>query len=307
MPITDNDIVLDVDSISKRVRDTDILTDVSLSIQKGKCFGVIGENGSGKTSILRVISGFVFPTSGSVTLLGHSPHKEPQLALKGVGGFIGIPAFYPHISAIDNIRLMADFPSPPGMDRILEGLDAVGLSDDADKKVGDYSRGMLQRLGIALALIEDNRFIILDEPTQGVDQEWISKLVALIKKRMREGVSFIITTHDFPVVMELCEHVLILKNGQSAYLGDLKNICEFPYYFHLKTANPDKAEEVLKQIPEVHKVIRAKGYLELVLLEEFSPMVVEKLVSAGCEVGEMAKRFFSVADLLMLRDTLTEN
>lgn len=295
---------IEVRGIHKTIGKTEVLSGISLDVGKGECFGILGENGSGKTTLLRIMTGLVAPTSGHVAIGGSSPHTDPEAALGLVGALIGIPAFYPHMSAWQNLRIFSETPDDNGM---LASLEDVGLVDEKEKKVGAYSRGMLQRLGIALALMHPKPFILLDEPTQGVDEVWVERLTALFKVRIEAGSSFIIASHDFDFVTALCSSVLILDSGKTAYQGRLKDIAEFPYFFRLACSPRDTAEKVIGELPFIHKKVKAGDAYELILKKEMAPEMVDALVAAGCKIHECAMIHYSIADLVRQRNGRTGN
>lgn len=291
-----------VREIGKTVGGTPLLSGISLEVAPGECFGILGENGSGKTTLLRIITGLIAPSVGDVLVAGNSPHSHPALALGKMGVLIGIPAFYPNIGAFANLRLFWDGPSGAGEAHIMNALSAVGLADEREKKVGAFSRGMLQRLGVAHACMHQRPYIILDEPTQGVDDYWIARLISLFQDMVRAGKSFIITSHDYDFVTKLCSRVLILSEGRTAYLGELKMIAEYPYYYHLRCAPVEKTAAVLARLDYIHKCIRNIDSFYLTLPSERAPELVNELVSEGCHVHECARKHYSVADLIRQRE-----
>jgi ABC-2 type transport system ATP-binding protein len=287
-----------VTGVSKKIGETEILAPVSFSMEEGECFGILGENGSGKTTLLRIITGLVSPTSGNVTINGFSPHTNPRKALSNAGALIGIPGFYPHISAYNNLRLLYGGDTEPAEDLIKTTLEEVGLIDDMEKKAGAYSRGMLQRLGIGLAFMNDRPFSLLDEPTQGVDDIWVERLIKAIRKRLKSGRGFILVSHNFDFIMELCGPVLILDAGKTVYDGPLNEIAEFPYYFHTKFSPEDKGEKLLQRLDFVHRYERGKDWWELTLQEEDSARLVKSFVDEGIELYECGKRHYSISDFV---------
>lgn len=294
-----------VDGLGKQVGQANLLADVTFEASPGSCFGILGENGSGKTTLLRLIAGLAFPTAGSVMVSGKNPHTETVAALGMISGLIGIPAFHPHMNAHDNLGLFWDGDNRADTQRIMGALDMVGLAEEAGKKVGDFSRGMLQRLGVALIIMQDRPLVVLDEPTQGVDVLWADKLAAIFREMAGKGKLLLITSHDFDFITGLCGHVLILDGGRTAYQGRLKDIAEFPYYFHLRAAPEEKTLEVVNRLDFVHRVARVGDALELTLKAEETSALVAALVAAGCQVHECALRHYSVADLIAQRRAKT--
>src|SRR2546422_3580112 len=142
---------------------------VDLTVERGDVFGYLGPNGAGKTTSLRMLLGLIRPSSGSAQLFGRDPMLDGAKALEGVAGFVEGPRFYPYLTGRKNLRLLADYDGRGTRDRIEEVLEVVELRDRAKDRVGGYSHGMRQRLGIAASLLRDPRLLLLDEPTTGLD------------------------------------------------------------------------------------------------------------------------------------------
>ncbi|MDH5543480.1 MAG: ABC transporter ATP-binding protein [Nitrospinota bacterium] len=292
------DNIVEVLDVGKNIRDVSVLENVSLTVKQGECTGIIGENGSGKTTLLRLMTGLVARTTGKIKLFGHDPSQDPISALASVRSLIGIPAYYPHITAFDNMRLFSTSEGENGSDRIMAALEEVGLHEEKDKKVGVFSRGMLQRLGIAFTLIENPLLYIFDEPTQGVDEVWIEKLKEIIASRQKTGKTFIITSHNFDFISSLCETVLILDQGKSLYKGELKKVAEFPYYFLLRGTPEQTILDTVNNLEYVHKILSTGGGFELTMRKEYSSDLIKLLVEKGCRIDEHAFIRYSTSDLV---------
>src|SRR5881409_1064102 len=170
----------------KRYGDITAVAGVDLTVEPGDVFGYLGPNGAGKTTSLRMLLGLIRPTAGSASLFGRDPLVDGARALAGVAGFVEGPRFYPYLSGRKNLRLLADLDGgiPPA--RIDEVLGVVELRERAKDKVGGYSHGMRQRLGIAAALLRDPRLLLLDEPATGLDPAGMRDMRALIR-RLADG------------------------------------------------------------------------------------------------------------------------
>ena len=151
-------------------------------MRRGDVFGFLGPNGAGKTTTIRMIVGLIYPTSGYAEVLDHQVPRDKTEALRHIGGFVEVPAFYGNMSARRNLRLMGGLNCEVDEKRIDEVLDIVGLRERADSKVGDYSHGMKQRLGIANALINKPELVILDEPTSGLDPQGMKDVRELVRE-----------------------------------------------------------------------------------------------------------------------------
>jgi len=214
----------------KRYKEVLAVDHIDLNVHAGDVYGFLGPNGAGKTTTLRMALGLITPTEGTVELFGRDPLREGARALEGVAGFVEAPRFYPYLSARKNLELLAalDGRRRPGRDgataRIDEVLDVVELSPRAKHKVGGYSHGMRQRLGIAAALLRRPRLLILDEPATGLDPAGMRDMRALIRRLADEGITVLLSSHQLPEVQELCDRVAIVDSGRVVYEGALADL-----------------------------------------------------------------------------------
>src|SRR5262249_39650629 len=200
---------------------------VDLTVEKGDVFGYLGPNGAGKTTSLRMLLGLIRPTEGSIQLFGRDPHVVGAKALDGVAGFVEGPTFYPYLTARRNLRLLAAYDDGDRRAkrlRIEELLELVELSDRGDDKVGGYSHGMRQRLGIAAALLRDPRLLLLDEPTTGLDPAGMRDMRDLVRRLASEGITVLLSSHLPGEVEELCNRVAITRKGRIVYEGQLQDL-----------------------------------------------------------------------------------
>src|SRR5213592_2969593 len=199
---------------------------VDLTVEKGDVFGYLGPNGAGKTTSLRMLLGLIRPTEGSIELFGRDPHVAGAKALDGVAGFVEGPTFYPYLTARRNLRLLAAYDDGDSRSRIEELLELVELSDRGDDKVGGYSHGMRQRLGIAAALLRDPKLLLLDEPTTGLDPAGMRDMRTLVRRLSSEGITVLLSSHLLAEVEELCNRVAIIRRGRIVYEGALAELKE---------------------------------------------------------------------------------
>jgi ABC-2 type transport system ATP-binding protein len=193
------DYVLRTFGLSKKYKKHLAVNEASMTICKGDVYGFVGENGSGKTTIIRLITGLIFPCAGRFELFG-VPHDSPEIysARQKVGAVVESPSIYPNMSACDNLKMQCMILGLPEDDRILKVLNTVGLGhlQNEKKHAGDFSLGMRQRLGIAMALLGEPEFLILDEPMNGLDPAGIVEIRELILKLNRENnITFLISSH----------------------------------------------------------------------------------------------------------------
>jgi ABC-2 type transport system ATP-binding protein len=194
---------------------------VDLAVEAGDVYGYLGPNGAGKTTSLRMLLGLIRPTAGSARLFGRDPLVEGARALDGVAGFVEGPRFYPYLSGRRNLQLLADYDEPPSRSRIDEVLELVELRDRAKDRVGGYSHGMRQRLGIAAALLRSPRLLLLDEPTTGLDPAGMRDMRDLVRRLASEQITIMLSSHLLVEVEELCNRVAIIRKGRIVYQGAL--------------------------------------------------------------------------------------
>ena len=193
------EIVLKTNHLSKTYGNQKVLDDVCMTVEKGDIYGFVGENGSGKTTVIRAITGLITPTSGDFELYGvNSNSPEILKQREKIGAVVEAPSVYPSLSARDNLHVIQMLLNINDEEKIKKSLDMVGLSDlyNDKKKAGNYSLGMRQRLGIAMALIASPDFLVLDEPLNGLDPEGIVEMRNLILSLNRDfGITFLISSH----------------------------------------------------------------------------------------------------------------
>ena len=208
----------------KRYGDIVAVDHVDLTVERGDVFGYLGPNGAGKTTSLRMLLGLIRPTEGRAALFGRDPLVDGARALDGVAGFVEGPRFYPYLSGRRNLRLLADLDGGTGNGRVEEVLEVVELRERAHDKVGGYSHGMRQRLGIAASLLRDPKLLLLDEPTTGLDPAGMRDMRDLVKRLAAQGITILLSSHILAEVEELCNRVAIIRGGSIIYEGRLADL-----------------------------------------------------------------------------------
>ncbi len=208
----------------KRYGDLVAVDHVDLNVRAGDVYGFLGPNGAGKTTTLRMALGLITPTEGIVELFGRDPMRAGAAALEGVAGFVEAPRFYPYMSAGKNLELLAALDGDGARGRIGEVLETVELADRVRDRVGGYSHGMRQRLGIAAALLRRPRLLVLDEPATGLDPAGMRDMRLLIRRLADEGITVLLSSHQLPEVQELCDRVAIVSHGRVVYEGALADL-----------------------------------------------------------------------------------
>jgi len=208
----------------KRYKEVLAVDHIDLNVQTGDVYGFLGPNGAGKTTTLRMALGLIAPSEGVVELFGRDPMREGARALQGVAGFVEAPRFYPYMTGRKNLELLAALDGDGAPARIGEVLEIVELAPRAKHKVGGYSHGMRQRLGIAAALLRRPRLLVLDEPATGLDPAGMRDMRALIRRLAEEGITVLLSSHQLPEVQELCDRVAIVDRGKVVYEGALSDL-----------------------------------------------------------------------------------
>ena len=208
----------------KRYKEVLAVDHVDLNVESGDVYGFLGPNGAGKTTTLRMALGLIVPTEGKVELFGRDPMREGARALEGVAGFVEAPRFYSYLPARKNLELLAALDGDGASSRIDEVLEIVELTPRAKHKVGGFSHGMRQRLGIAAALLRRPRLLILDEPATGLDPAGMRDMRTLIRQLADDGITVLLSSHQLPEVQELCDRVAIVDSGRVVYEGALSEL-----------------------------------------------------------------------------------
>ena len=230
----------------KRYGELTAVDHVDLTVAAGDVFGYLGPNGAGKTTSLRMLLGLIRPTEGSARLFGRDPNVDGARALDGVAGFVEGPRFYPYLSAGKNLRLLADLDGGAARGRIDEVLELVELRDRAKDRVGGYSHGMRQRLGIAASLLREPRLLLLDEPTTGLDPAGMRDMRELVKRLAAHGITILLSSHILAEVEELCNRVAIIRKGRIIYEGRLDELLESAGgEYRLRTTDQERARALL--------------------------------------------------------------
>jgi ABC-2 type transport system ATP-binding protein len=271
---------------------------VDLTVRAGDVYGYLGPNGAGKTTSLRMALGLIRPSEGKVELFGRDPLIEGARALDGVAGFVEAPRFYPYLTGRKNLELVAALDGRPARERIDAALETVDLAPRARHKVGGYSHGMRQRLGIAAALLRDPRLLILDEPATGLDPAGMRDMRTLIRRLAGEGITILLSSHQLAEVEEVCDRVAIIRSGAMVYegpLSELKRTAATAY--RLRTTDDDRAEQVCRARPAVHDVTRTHGELRFHAEEAAVAELSVALIEAGAAIIALAPETASLEDL----------
>lgn len=273
--------------LTKRYHQRVAVDDLNLEVQQGEIFGFLGPNGAGKTTTVGMLLGLVRPTSGRAIVLGHDVAQEPEQALRGVGAMIEAPAFYPYLSARDNLRVLARASARPAR-HIDEVLALVDLASRAKDKFKSFSQGMKQRLGIAAALLHEPQLIILDEPTNGLDPAGQLEMRNLIRRLAEHGCTIFLCSHMLHDVEQLCQHVAILKQGKMIAQGRVADLLSRGQRVHVRVgAEPDRANTLLCSLAWVSGVEQHGDALVVHAPAERAAEINALLAQHGIPVAEI--------------------
>lgn len=210
-------IILKTTNLCKSFSRQTVVNNISLNIEKNSVYGLLGPNGAGKSTTLKMITGILKPTSGSIEFDGHAWHRKD---LNDIGTLIETPPLYENLTAFENLKVRTELLGLSDK-RCHEALDIVGLTNTGKKRAGQFSLGMKQRLGIAIAILNNPRLLILDEPTNGLDPVGIEELRELICSFPSKGITVILSSHILTEVQQIADHIGIISEGVLGYEGVL--------------------------------------------------------------------------------------
>lgn len=217
--------VISTNGLYKNYGNTAVLKDVSISVKQGEIYGLVGKNGAGKTTLMKILLGLVPKTKGTVSLFGADDEKELLLQRRDIGAMIETPSFYPYMTAWDNLNYYRIQRGMKDTECIGRALRLVGLSDTGKKKFREFSLGMKQRLGLALALLHSPKLLILDEPINGLDPEGIVEVRVLLENlNKNEGVTILISSHILGELSQLAQRYGFIDKGRLIKEADLAEI-----------------------------------------------------------------------------------
>ncbi|HWF73378.1 MAG TPA: ABC transporter ATP-binding protein [Solirubrobacteraceae bacterium] len=294
---------IEVRGLVKRYGELVAVDNVDLTVEAGDVYGYLGPNGAGKTTSLRMMLGLIRPTAGHVRLFGRDPLLGAR-ALEGVAGFVEAPQFYPYMSGRRNLELLAAYDGHEATARIDQALDTVELAGRAKDRVGGYSHGMRQRLGIAGALLRAPKLLLLDEPATGLDPAGMRDMRVLIRRLADEGMTVLLSSHLLPEVEELCNRVAIVRRGKIVYEGaiaDLKRGAGAVY--RLSTTDDERALAVCRAQRGLGEIRIEHGYICFSADAAAAAELSQALVEAGALIQLLAPETVTLEDLFF---SLTE-
>ena len=281
--------ILTTDNLSKIYGEKRAADAISLHIRKGDVYGLIGRNGAGKTTVLKMICGLSTPTSGSVTFMGKTGAELSQVRNK-IGSLIETPGLFPKMSAYQNVKIKCIASGRNNDAYIKSLLELVGLSKVGKKPAQSFSLGMKQRLGIALALVGDPEFIVLDEPINGLDPQGIAEMRDIIHKLSKErGMTVIVSSHILEELEKVADSFGIINDGKlmdEFTSEELEKRCS--KYTLLRTGDAEKSKKVLADRGIAEYEILENGDFKINEAIDDTSKLIEGLVKDGIAVYELA-------------------
>jgi len=279
--------ILSINNLSKRYGRIQAVNRLSLEVTKSQVFGILGPNGSGKTTTLGMVLDLIRPDSGSFQWFGKEPSKESR---KRIGAVIETPNFFPYLSARRNLEIVAKVKNfdNSDIDRVLQ---LAGLYDRRNDKFKTYSFGMKQRLALASALLNKPDILILDEPTNGLDPQGIAQIRRLILQVAGEGITIILASHLLDEVQKICNHVAVLNKGNILFSGAVKEVLAVSDCIELASKDNVRLKAAIEDHPAFHSIVESEGILLAVFSEDVRPGdISEYLHEKNVTLSHLAER-----------------
>ncbi|ANS73556.1 ABC transporter ATP-binding protein [Paenibacillus yonginensis] len=307
--------VIELKGLTKKYGATTAVNHLNLTISRGEIFGLLGPNGAGKTTTILMMLGLTEPTSGQARICGLNPAREALKVKRKVGYLPDDIGFYEDRTALDNLIYTARLNGISREEAVVKAaalLDKTGLSEHAGKKVGAFSRGMRQRLGLADVLIKTPEVIILDEPTLGIDPEGVRELLALISALSRdEQLTVLLSSHHLHQVQQICDRVGLFVQGQLIAAGDIRSLSEQldedgNYYVEVgvkEWLEPlDKAISALEGVTEIRRPAAGNrmehGPIATIVCDrDLTAQIAEAVIHSGAELFYIRRKEYGLDDI----------
>lgn len=279
--------ILCIQNLTKHFGHIRAVQDLSLEVHKGEIYGILGPNGSGKTTTLGMILDVINPTAGSFTWFGQPPSHNTR---KRIGAILEQPLFYPYLNPLQNLKIISLIKEVPSAGPE-EFLKMVGLFDRRHSKFGTFSYGMRQRMAIAAALMCHPEVLILDEPTNGLDPQGIAEVRELIRTIGARGVTIILASHLLDEVQKTCTHVCVLDKGKKLYSGNVEEVLSETVLAEIASADLDLLEQTISKSPLVRSYEKQADKIIVELAENInSSDLNEFLHTSGISLSYLMQR-----------------
>lgn len=284
--------VLEVNNVYKKLGKREIIKGISFSIKEGEIFGFLGPNGAGKTTTIRMLVGLIAADKGDISICANSIGTNRVKALSNVGAVVENPEMYTYLTGRQNLNMIADIKKIPRKN-VDEIIDLVNLTGRIDDKVGKYSLGMKQRLGLASALLSKPKLLILDEPTNGLDPTGIIDFREIVKKAVKEtNAAVLISSHILSEVQQLCDTVAFINHGEIKAIESIAdgNVNNQTETLTIVVGDSSKATAALQNIKMVRGCSALDNTFTVVTDKNSSPEVIKALVSENIDIYEVYKK-----------------
>ncbi|WP_334073238.1 ABC transporter ATP-binding protein [Paenibacillus sp. A14] len=278
--------VLQIDHLTKKIGKKTIVDGVSLTLNKGEILGLLGPNGAGKTTTIRMIVGLMSKSSGNILINGVDTQTDREKAMKSIGVIVENPDLYKYLSGYDNLIHFARMSKGVTEQRIKDIIALIGLEHSIHEKVGTYSLGMRQRLGLGVSLIHRPSLLLLDEPTNGLDPAGIRELREhLIHLARQEGVGIMISSHLMSEMELMCDRVAVLQQGKLIGIRDLSEVEQAgDFKVQFEVDRPEAAVQILQALTVGQEILRDSDHIVLRMAKSRIPEFTQKLIGAGIQV-----------------------
>ena len=292
-----SDVTLSVRHLRKTIGRKEIIKGLNFELKKGEVFGFLGPNGAGKTTTIRMLTGLIRPTDGTISICGYDVRKEFTKAMQYLGCIVENPELYPFLSGWDNLVHFANMLPSVTEKKIKETVAFVGLDKRIHDKVKTYSLGMRQRLGIAQALLNSPKVLILDEPTNGLDPAGIREMREFIRNLAeKEGLSVLVSSHLLGEIQQLCDRVAIMIDGEIIRVDSVENLLTKQERLVWKVDPLLEGKAVLERTTEV---VVDGDYLITPFEEDKAAQWSKALIEGGVSIIEMNRKVPVLEELFL--------
>jgi ABC-2 type transport system ATP-binding protein len=300
--------VIETEKLTKRYHDFVAVDKLNLRIDEGEVFGFLGPNGAGKTTTILMLLGLTEPTSGTARVYGYDPIREPLKVKRIVGYMPEKIGFYDDLTARENLDYTAwlnGLSREEAARKMSELLEMVGLAKDAEKKVGKFSHGMKQRLGIADVMIKDPKVAFFDEPTSGIDPEGVDQILSLITDMARKKMTVVLSSHQLHLVQKVCNRVGILAKGHLVLEGAVEQLGRESLgggKFRIQLQVADPATKLIDAIKSINGVIDVESSNDLLLVscnDDLRPQVARAVVDSGSLLVQMKIEEYGLEEIYL--------
>lgn len=290
--------ILHARNLTKIIGKRTIVDALTFDVRSGEIFGFLGPNGAGKTTTIRMLVGLIRPTSGTVTICGHDSTSHPEQALRHVGCIVETPDLYKFMTGRENLEHFARMSGPLDRDEIERVAEITMLSHRLDDKVRTYSLGMRQRLGISIALLDDPKLLILDEPANGLDPAGIREMRGLLVRLAREqNVAVFVSSHLLAEIEMICDRVAIIHHGKMTKSGSVEEMIASRAEMEFRVDRPDEAAEIIRSLGFAARA-QDHSVSSPVRVDEAAP-IIAALARAGLELSEARSVLPTLEELFM--------